>query len=311
MKEKIAIVDDERATRDLFEGILTAAGYATMGAKDGTAALAQVTAAPPDLILLDLPLPGMGALELCDRLKRDPATRGIPIIVVTALEEVTQKEAALTRGAEDFLLKPVDPADLLLRVQAVLKVRSIRQELQRSLAYLYELETVQRAQRAEAVARLGGIEPVAPPPPAAPAILLVHDESLARRFYADLLVEQGYQVFATGTGADAVTQLRDHPLEVVLLDMLIPGMAGLEILERLHAEDPDLPVIMLVADTRSSNVPAALKLGAFDFVLKGLESDLLALAVHRAVAYRRTSLARQQEVETLRARIAELEAKLG
>lgn len=308
MPETILIVDDDAANRELLEAILTEAGYRVEQADGGAAALTRAGVAPPDLILLDLRMPGMSGFEVCQQLKRDATTGAVPIIVVTALGEITHKEAALTSGADDFVTKPVDTEDLRARVGAMLKVRRIRQDLDRTLAYLHELEAARHAQRREVLARvLPGTPQRGPEPVTAPPILLVDDEPLTRNFYGDLLSEHGFQVFAAGTGAEALDQIRYHPVEAVILDIVMPGMSGLEVLERLQAEDPDLPVIMLTADTRSQSVIAALKLGAFDFILKGLEHDLVIMAVHRAIRHRRDTLDKQGEIARLRARIAELE----
>jgi len=308
MPETILVVDDEAAGRELLEAILTGAGYRVEQADGGAAALARAGVAPPDLILLDLMMPGMGGFEVCRRLKQNPATTALPIIVVTAFGEVTHKEAALTSGADDFVTKPVDPEDLRARVAAMLKVRRIRQDLDRTLAYLHELEAARHAQRRQALARVvPGARLGIPQPLTAPPILLVEDEPVTRSLYGDLLAEHGFQVFAAATGAEALDQVRHHPVEAVVLDIVMPGMSGLEVLERLHAEDPDLPVIILTADTRSQSILAALKLGAFDFIVKGLEHDVVILAVHQAVRHRRDILDKQREIERLRTRIAELE----
>jgi DNA-binding response OmpR family regulator len=308
MPETVLIVDDDADTRELLEAILAEEGYRVEQADSGAAALARAGGAALDLILLDLRMPGISGLEVCRRLKQDPATSAVPIIVVTALGEMTHKEAALTSGADDFVTKPVETEDLRARVGAMLKVRRIRQDLDRTLAYLHELEAARHARRREALATLVGGTQAGPPPPAdAPPILLVDDEALTRNFYGDLLAEHGFQVLAVGTGAEASDQALWHSVEAVILDIMMPGMSGLEALERLHAQDPDLPVIMLTADTRSQSIIAALKLGAFDFILKGLEPDLVVMALHRAVRHRRESLEKQAEIARLRNRIAELE----
>jgi len=308
MPVTVLIVDDDAAARELLEGILAEEGYRVEQADSGAAALTRAGGAGLDLILLDLRMPEMSGLEVCRRLKQDPATRAVPIIVVTALGEMTHKEVALTGGADDFVSKPVDAEDLLARVGAMLKVRRIRQDLDRTLAYLHELETARHARRRASLASLmGGTLPSHPSPSDAPPIMLVDDEALTRQFYGDLLTEHGFQVFVFGTGAEASDHALRHSVEAVILDIMMPGMSGLEALERLHAQDPDLPVIMLTADTRSQSVIAALKLGAFDFIVKGLEQDLVVLAVHRAIRHRRESLERQSEFARLRARITELE----
>ncbi|MBI2457964.1 MAG: response regulator, partial [candidate division NC10 bacterium] len=228
------------------------------------------------------------------------------IIAVTALGAVQAKEWALTRGADDYLTKPFDPEELRVRVQAMLKVRSIRQDLDRTLAYLHELEAARHAKRRAALASVVAVAPPAPPP--APSVLVVDDEALTRDFYGDLLAEHGFQVVTASHGAEALELARRHPVEVVILDIMMPGMSGLEVLERLRAMDPDLPVIMLTAHASSRNAIAALKLGAFDFIVKGLDHNLVVLAVHKALRHRRAALHQKREVERLRNRIATLEA---
>jgi two-component system cell cycle response regulator len=309
MAERVLVVDDEAGNRELLEAILTEDGYLVEQAENGTQALAQATAAPPDLMLLDLMMPGMNGFEVCQRLKHDPATASVPVIVVTALGQIRSKEAALTSGADDFLTKPVGIEDLLARVRAMLKVRRIRQDLDRTLAYLHELDAARHAQRRESLASVVTGSPLPPQPaPTAPPILLVDDELLTRDFYSDFLSEHGFQVVVARDGVEGLDLARQHPLETVILDIMMPEMSGLEVLERLHAQDPDLPVIMLTAFPSSQNAIAALKLGAFDFIVKGLGHELILLAVHRAVRHRREILARREEVAQLRSRIAELEA---
>jgi two-component system cell cycle response regulator len=309
MAETILVVDDEAANRELLEAILTGAGYRVTQAGDGPAALAQANGAPPDLILLDLMMPGMSGFEVCQRLKQDPATAEVPVIVVTVLGQINSKETALTSGADDFLTKPVRVEDLLARVRAMLKVRRIRQDLDRTLAYLHELDATRHAQRREALASLASApQPPAHQTPSTPVILLVDDESLTRDFYGDFLSEHGFQVVAAKDGVEGLEMARRHPVEVVILDIMMPGMSGLEVLERIRGHDPQLPVIILTAFPNSRNAITALKLGAFDFIVKGLGHELVLLAVHRAVRVRRETLARGEEIVQLRSRIAELEA---
>jgi DNA-binding response OmpR family regulator len=306
--DTILIADDDVSHRDLLEGILTGVGYDVRQAVDGRAALADALGSPPDLILLDLRMPGMNGLEVCRQLKVRPATAAVPVIVVTSAGEITAKEQALASGADDFVRKPVDAQDLRSRVQAILKVRGIRRELDRTLAYLHELETGRRTQRREAMASLG-LAVQAPELHAAIPVLLVDDDTLMRAFYGDLLSEHGFRPILAGNGPEAIALAQQEPVEAVLLDLLMPEMSGLEVLERFRVLDPDLPVVMLTACASSRNAVAALKLGAFDFIVKGLDHDLVILAIHRAVRHRRDTLSTRRELERLRGQIAELQAR--
>ncbi len=155
MEERILLVDDEEMNLQLLEALLTSEGYEVTCASDGPQALDAVKAHPPDLILLDLMMPGMSGLEVCQHLKDDSATAAIPVIVVTAMGQIATKEAALTGGADDFIGKPVRADDLLARVGAMLKVRRIRTELDRTLAYVHELEAARHAHRRDTLTALG------------------------------------------------------------------------------------------------------------------------------------------------------------
>jgi two-component system cell cycle response regulator len=308
--DHVLIVDDEESNRDLLEAILAAEGYQVTLAADGPTALALAAASAPDLILLDLMMPGMSGLETCQRLKREPATASVPVVMVTALGQISDKEAAITSGADDFVTKPVRPEDLRARVRAMLSVRPIPRELDRTLAYLHALEAARHAEQREAVSP---VSPEAPPPPATGVvpipILVVDDDAVTRTFYGDLLAEHGFQVFAAATGDEGLDLVRRQPVEAALLDIMMPGMSGLELLERVRAQDADLPVIMLTGHASSQNAIGALKLGAFDFIVKGLDHDLVVLAVHRAVRHRRDTLNSKRHLDLLRNQIAELQVR--
>jgi two-component system cell cycle response regulator len=310
MKERILLVDDEVINLDLFEAILTEEGYETVCANDGKEALEAVAAARPDLLLLDLMMPGMSGLEVCRRLKESPLTADIPIIVVTALGQVATKEAALTSGADDFVAKPVRPDDLRARVSAMLKVRRIRSELDRTLAYLHELEATRHARRRTTLEEVTAATTV--PPQVLPTpmrVLLVEDEAMTREFYGDLLVEHGFEVYVASSGPEGLEMVGRHALDAVVLDIVMPGMSGLEVLQKLHEQDVNLPVVILTGHVSSQNAIAALKLGAFDFIMKGLDHNLVVLAVHRAVRHRREIVKRDEEMNALRSQIVELERK--
>ena len=119
----ILIVDDEPKNRSLLEVLLKAKGYLTVTANSGEEALAMVTEKPPDLILLDVMMPGMNGYDVAGKLKANPATRNLPIIMLSALDDRGSKLAGLNAGAEDFLTKPIDRAELWVRVRNLLRLK--------------------------------------------------------------------------------------------------------------------------------------------------------------------------------------------
>ncbi len=134
---KILVVDDEEYNRELMEATLSPHNYELTMAKDGFEALDQVRRQPPDLILLDLMMPRMDGFSVTSMLKNDSKFRHIPIVIVTALEDVEDRVRALKTGADDFLTKPVRKIELLARVKSLLKVKAYHDHL---LHYQTELE---------------------------------------------------------------------------------------------------------------------------------------------------------------------------
>src|SRR6266852_293157 len=128
---KILIVDDNEQNLTLIRVILRRHGYDSRLARSGEEALQQVVAAPPDLIILDVMMPGIDGIEVCRRLKDDAKTRLIPIVIMTALNQPEDKIRGIEAGADDFLTKPVNQAELMARVRTTLKLKqTIDQKVQ-------------------------------------------------------------------------------------------------------------------------------------------------------------------------------------
>ena len=122
-KATILVVDDEAYNRSVVEQMLKAEGYLTQTAHNGEAALEMVAKQPPDLILLDVMMPGLDGCTVAGRIKDDPASKNIPIIMVTSLDDRSAKIAGLHAGAEEFLTKPVDRIELWVRVRNLLRLK--------------------------------------------------------------------------------------------------------------------------------------------------------------------------------------------
>ena len=120
-QKKILVVEDERSIRDMLAFNLGRAGYAVAGAADGREARAAIADGFPDVVLMDWMLPDMSGLELTRQLKRDPETKEIPIIMVTARAEEDDRVSGLDGGADDYIVKPFSPRELLARIRAALR----------------------------------------------------------------------------------------------------------------------------------------------------------------------------------------------
>ena len=133
---RILIADDDTPNAELIEAHLDGSRYETRITANGEETLAVARSWKPDLILLDIMMPKLSGFEVCRRLRAEPNTRGIGILMVTALDQSTDVETAVESGTDDFITKPINKTELLLRVRALLESRSQTTELDRALAYI-------------------------------------------------------------------------------------------------------------------------------------------------------------------------------
>ena len=140
MLPTILVVDDNQQNLELIQAYLEDIECETIAANDGVEALEIVAAQRPDLMLLDVMMPKMSGFEVCRRLKNDPDAGDIPVIMVTALNEFGDIERGIDSGADDFVSKPINKLELLTRVRTMLRLKHLSDRLQRTLAYLSEVE---------------------------------------------------------------------------------------------------------------------------------------------------------------------------
>jgi putative two-component system response regulator len=139
MSHKILIVDDESASRVALETLLRREGFEVHGASDGPAALAECAAFRPDLILLDVLMPGMSGFEVCKRIKATPETRLTPVVLITGLSATEDRIKGSNAGADDFLSKPIDFSELLARTRSLIRLKQYTDELENAESVLFSL----------------------------------------------------------------------------------------------------------------------------------------------------------------------------
>lgn len=137
---RVLIADDNQQNRELLEAYLADEGHEILMAADGRETLDVTQREQPDLVLLDIMMPKLSGYEVCQQLKENPATRDIPVLMVTALKEMGDIEKAVAAGADDFLTKPVHRLVLKTRVRSLLRVRHLKSERDRLLAYIAEVD---------------------------------------------------------------------------------------------------------------------------------------------------------------------------
>ena len=137
---RVLIADDNEQNRELLDAYLADENYEILMANDGQETMDAIEANQPDLILLDIMMPRMSGYEVCEKIKSDQEKQNIPVLMVTALNEMGDIEKAVKAGCDDFLTKPVNQLELKTRVRSLLRVRHLANERDRLLAYLEEME---------------------------------------------------------------------------------------------------------------------------------------------------------------------------
>jgi PleD family two-component response regulator len=141
---RILIADDNPQGVELLEAYLADIGYEIRTSPDGEDTLRQVTTWQPDLLLLDIMMPKISGFEVCKRLRANAGTREIGVLMITALDQQSDVERAVEAGTNDFLTKPINKTELLLRVRSLLKTRLIQRDLDRALAYIEAVESKEK-----------------------------------------------------------------------------------------------------------------------------------------------------------------------
>lgn len=139
-QQKVLIVEDKQDNIDLISYFLKSQNYEIMVAMDGEKAMEMITIDPPDIILLDIMLPKMSGFDVCERVKKNPSTRFIPVIMITALKDLKDKVKSLEAGADDFITKPFENVELLTRVKSLLRIKKYHDELEAKNAELKKMD---------------------------------------------------------------------------------------------------------------------------------------------------------------------------
>ena len=136
----VLIVEDDQPSLELLQAYLEDVDCQTVCAHDGLEALEIMGKKTPDLVLLDIMMPKMSGFEVCKKIKNDPKTSDVPVIMITALNEFGDIERGINCGTDDFISKPVNKLELVTRVKIMLKLKHLSDKLERTLAYLSEIE---------------------------------------------------------------------------------------------------------------------------------------------------------------------------
>jgi len=263
MTARILVVDDVPTNTRLLEARLAADYYQTRSAADGFTALGLARTWQPDLILLDIMMPGMDGYECCRRLKDDQATLHIPVVMVTALGEADERLKGLEVGADDFLTKPVDFETLLARVRSLVRLKRLLDEWRA------------RGETARALG-LGG-ERIVPPSVAGARALVVDDWDIGAETVQEVLGLEGIVAGRARNEAEALQLSAAVPFDLIVLSLSMAGDDPLRLASHLRAADAthNLPMLLISEPDDHERLLRGFDLGASDWVTQPVDPNEL------------------------------------
>jgi len=270
---RILVVDDIDANVRLLEAKLSAEYYQVSTAHDGPTALSMAAEELPDVILLDVMMPGMDGFTVCRRLKDDPATRHIPVVLVTALDGRADRIQGLEAGASDFLTKPIDDVMLFARVRSLTRFKLVIDELRQREASGRRIGVI-----AGAAARLDGL---------GGRVLIVDDnERQAQRLATELGVEHRPVIESDPEKAKISA---GGPVDLVIVNAVAKSFDGLRFTASLRSEERtrQLPVLAMVDPDDRGRMVKALEIGVNDILSRPIDPQELAARVKTQIQRKR------------------------
>jgi len=277
MSARVLVVDDIPANVRLLEAKLSAEYFDVMTADSGAAALDSIAANSPDIVLLDVMMPGMDGFEVCHRLKANPRTMHIPVVMVTALSEPKDRVRGLEAGADDFLTKPVNELALFARVRSLVRLKMMMDEwrLREETCGQFELLS------AEAVAEndngSGG------------QILLAESSAATSAKIIDTLATQGHQTTVAASAAEALSLSRQNRFDLIILSLKVGNDDGLRLVSQMRSQDEtrQVPILLVVDEFDTPRLIKGLDIGASDYLVKPVDRNELIARVRTQVRRRR------------------------
>jgi two-component system cell cycle response regulator len=261
---RLLIVDDVPTNIKVLEAKLRAEYYEVLSAASGTQGLEIARAQYPDLILLDVMMPGIDGFEVCRRLKAEPATAHIPVVMLTALDGVEDRIKGLEAGADDFLTKPIDETALLARIRNLVRMKLTRDELRlrqdtvNSLADIAPVASIERERRR--------------------TILLLEDlDSSAMRVTQALKTNLDVEVVHVRNAQEAFAAMVDLAPDLIILTLTSQSFDGLRVCSQIRSLDflRQVPLLVIGEEVQKDVLIRGLDLGVNDYLLRPIDRNEL------------------------------------
>lgn len=282
MTARVLIVDDIPTNVKLLQARLTAEYFEVTGVSSGREALEVCANQEIDIILLDVMMPEMDGFEVCRRLKADPATYHIPVVMITALDQISDRIKGLEVGADDFLTKPVDDTQLMARVKSLVRLKVLTDELRARARTGQELAIEDADRVMESITTENG------------RILLIDCDPHGAERINDYLADH-HEMQVLTDPADAVHVVAEGDFELILVSMTLGDHDPLRVCSQIRTLERSrmVPILLIAEEADRAKVVRGLDLGVNDFVMRPVER-------HELMARVKTQIKRQRYATELR-----------
>jgi len=269
MSARVLVVDDILPNVKLLEAKLSSEYYEVLTATNGEDALKIVKAENPDIVLLDVMMPGMDGFEVCQRIKTDPEVAHIPVVMVTALTDSADRVRGLEAGADDFLSKPVNDTALMARVRSLVRLKMTIDEWR---------------MRENTASQLGVIDDrgsMMDEPTDNARILIVEDQNFEAEKIAETLHADKDIVIPVESGMSAIEYASQHDFDLLMVSLNLRHEDGLRLCSHLKSNEKTrgIPILMIATDNDMDKVSHGLEIGAHDYIIRPIDrNELLARA---------------------------------
>ena len=287
MTARILVVDDVPANVKLLEARLLAEYFEVLPAYSGADALEACENGKVDVVLLDVMMPEMDGFEVCRRLKVDPATQHIPVVMVTALDQVSDRVRGLEAGADDFLTKPVNDLQLMTRVKSLVRLKTLTDELRLRAATTRNIGIEELLSRRNTAAE-------------APARVLLVDERAASAERVAKMLRGRYELSVAADPNAAFFQAADGDYDCVIVSTTFADYDPLRLCSQLRTLDRTrfVPIMLLAEEGEEARLVRGLELGVNDYLVRPIDQ-------HELVARLATQVKRKRYNDHLRASVAQ------
>ncbi len=277
MSARVLVVDDVMPNVKLLAAKLTREYFDVLTAYNGQQALELVKKESPDIVLLDVMMPGMDGFEVCQRIRSDPATMHIPVVMVTALSDISDRVRGLEAGADDFLTKPVNDIALFARVRSLVRLKMMMDEWR-----LRETTSGHFGMLNNGVNLLSESTEKA-------KVLVLEDSPLDLDKITETLKRDGAEVYSAANCAGALERALGEEFDLVIVSLTLLNEDGLRLCSQLrsHERTRQVPILLMIDEGDLQRVAKGLELGANDYVIKPIDRNELQARVRTQVRRKR------------------------